>query len=168
MRITIFHIITMYLFWSTPIVQQHRQNTLYQVHRLISITKQNCCTNANDLALLNTVRFLSCFWWRDIHNGGTSQHTEEAWSTGLKLWLELVPVKWSQSFGGWCSQHRWFRDGNVATKRTYCFDNNEFGKLWLPWCVHVRAVLIISAIIVLLTSVHADKMYAYKNETIMR
>ena len=50
-----------HLFWSIPIVQ----NAMYQVHWLISMTMQNCCTNANDLALPNAVGFFHAF------DGGT-------------------------------------------------------------------------------------------------
>ena len=46
-----------------------------------------------------------------------------------------------------------YKTKSVATKRTYCFDNNDCHDV----SIHVRAVLIISAIIMLLTFVHSDK-----------
>ena len=78
-----------HLFWSIPILQ----NKMYQVHRLISMT-QNCCTNTNDLALLNTVGFFRAFDGSTLTTVAlNSQHTEEAGSMGLKLWLQSNEAK---------------------------------------------------------------------------
>ena len=75
-----------HLFWSIPILQN-------KVYRLISMT-QNCCTNTNDLALHKTVGFFRAFDGNTLTTVAlNSQHTEEAGSMGLKLWLQSNEAK---------------------------------------------------------------------------